>query len=249
MTDHPNLAAALAAVQRQLPDVRKGEVAHVRSDKGSYSYSYADLADVSKAILPLLGDNGLAWITRPTLLDGVFCLMYALVHVSGEKIEGVYPLPANGSPQMLGSAITYGRRYTLCAVTGVAADQDDDGAAASKDTRGRQNAREGRAQRAGQPLPGYDANDPGAIKRAAREQLADDDPDDGPLTLTDRQSKKLHTLLTAAGYSDRDEKLAVIASVIGRDIVSSKELSRFEAAQVIRSLEMALDDRHVEDPA
>src|SRR6266496_2365209 len=133
MTDEvrPGLAAALAAVQRNLPDVRKGLTAHVRSDKGNYSYKYADLADITKAVLPLLGENGLAWTTRPTIAGERLVLVYELLHVSGEKITGEYPLPASVSPQALGSAITYGRRYCLCAVTGVAADSDDDGAAAS----------------------------------------------------------------------------------------------------------------------
>jgi hypothetical protein len=155
--DAPSLAAALAAVQRRLPDVRKGETAHVRSDKGSYSYRYATLPDITKAVLPLLGENGLAWVTRPTLVDERFVLVYELLHVSGEKVSGEYPLPTGGSPQALGSAITYARRYCLCAVTGVAADDDDDGAAATE----HHNARPAE----------YDPNNPAAIKRQAREEF------------------------------------------------------------------------------
>jgi hypothetical protein len=155
-TEAPSLAAALAAVQRKLPDVRKAETAHVRSDKGNYSYRYATLPDITKAVLPLLGENGLAWVTRPTLVDERFVLVYELLHTSGEKVSGEYPLPTGGSPQALGSAITYARRYCLCAVTGVAADDDDDGAAATE----HHNAR-----------PEYDPNNPAAIKRQAREQV------------------------------------------------------------------------------
>jgi hypothetical protein len=95
--DAPSLAAALAAVQRRLPDVRKGETAHVRSDKGSYSYRYATLPDITKAVLPLLGENGLAWVTRPTLVDERFVLVYELLHVSGEKVSGEYPLRISGA--------------------------------------------------------------------------------------------------------------------------------------------------------
>lgn len=135
MTDQPDtLAAALALVQAKLPKVGKSRTANV----GSYSYSYADLAQISQAILPLLGAAGLAWITRPTLThDGRLVLAYALVHGrSGEREEGTYPLPQNGSPQELGSAITFGRRYCLTAVTGVAAEQDDDdGRAAERGAR------------------------------------------------------------------------------------------------------------------
>jgi hypothetical protein len=156
-TEAPSLAAALAAVQRKLPDVRKAETAHVRSDKGNYSYRYATLPDITKAVLPLLGENGLAWVTRPTLVDDRFVLVYELLHISGEKVSGEYPLPTGGSPQALGSAITYARRYCLCAVTGVAADDDDDGAAATE----HHNARPAE----------YDPNNPAAIKRQAREEF------------------------------------------------------------------------------
>ena len=59
-----------------------------------------------------------------------------LVHgPSGQWIEGALPLvlPDHGADvQRLGSAITYVRRYLLCTMLGlVAADEDDDGAAAT----------------------------------------------------------------------------------------------------------------------
>lgn len=132
MTDHPNLSAALAAFQAQLPTVVKGDVAQVKSDKASYSYRYVDLADLARAVLPALGKEGLSFTASPTLDDrGVFVLAYSLRHASGESIDGRYPLPSANQPaQQLGSAITYARRYALLAVTGVAAGDDDDGASA-----------------------------------------------------------------------------------------------------------------------
>jgi ERF superfamily len=130
VTDKPaSLAEALVAFQAELPEIRKDRTA----DTGSYSYTYADLATVSTMVLPYLALQGLSWTTRPTLLtDGKLVLAYKLMHVSGESIEGEYPLP-QGTPQQVGSAITYARRYALCAVTGVAPEQeDDDGAKASQ---------------------------------------------------------------------------------------------------------------------
>lgn len=124
-----NLAAALAAFQAELPTIGKGNTASVKSDKGSYSYKYADLADVSGKVLPLLAKHGLSFSTKPTLDEsGRFVLEYTLRHSSGESDRGSYPL-STGTPQQVGSAITYARRYVLCAITGVAPDQDDDGAA------------------------------------------------------------------------------------------------------------------------
>jgi hypothetical protein len=135
MTD--NLTSALASVQKALPHINKGKTATVRSDKGSYSYSYADLGDIAPAIHPLLGAVGLAFVACPTTTeDGRFVLAYSLRHTCGESIDGQYPLPdpAKTTPQQIGSAITYARRYTLCSVTGVVPDEDDDGAAANNTT-------------------------------------------------------------------------------------------------------------------
>lgn len=131
--DHPSLTAAIAAVQADLPVVGKDHKATVKSDKGSYTYKYANLAQVSAAILPLLSKHGLAWTTRPTLDDaGRFVLKYELEHTSGASKDGSYPLPTTTRPQEMGSAITYARRYALCAVTGLAPEEDDDNASAAE---------------------------------------------------------------------------------------------------------------------
>jgi hypothetical protein len=124
-----NLATALAELQQKLPKVTKGETATVRSDKGSYSYSYADLTDITDQLMPIMGDLGLSFIAKPTFMNGSFVLAYSLLHTSGEREDGHYPLPGTGTPQQIGSAITYGRRYCLCAVTGVAPGGDDNDAA------------------------------------------------------------------------------------------------------------------------
>lgn len=132
------LAKALAEFQANLPHVSKAGTAEVQTKTGGrYSYTFADLADVSAAALPLLGKYGLSFSSKPTLTDeGRFVLRYSLRHSSGESDGGDYPLPTNAPPQELGSAITYGRRYCLCAVTGIAPDDDDDGAAASRSVHG-----------------------------------------------------------------------------------------------------------------
>lgn len=120
-----NLAAALAEFQRDLPRLGKGQTANT----GTYSYRYADLADVSTLVLPLLAKHGLSFSAKPTLDEsGRFVLEYTLRHSSGEADVGRYPLAANGTPQQIGSSITYARRYALCSVTGIAPDEDDDGA-------------------------------------------------------------------------------------------------------------------------
>jgi hypothetical protein len=123
------LATALAAFQASLPAVTKGATGQVPGKRG---YKYADLSDLSAVVLPLLAKQGLSWLTMPTFDDtGRFVLRYELLHTSGESRVGCYPLPS-GTAWEVGSALTYGRRYCLSAVTGVAADEDDDGQAAEQ---------------------------------------------------------------------------------------------------------------------
>lgn len=149
------LAKALAALQTDLPELRKGETAEVLTKSGGkYSYSYADLADCSKVIMPKLGAVGLSFSSKPTIVDGQFVLVYTLRHSAGEADQGIYPLPdpTRHSPQEIGSAITYGRRYSLCAITGLApGGDDDDGAAASKHVASPVNPRPRKQQPPSQP--------------------------------------------------------------------------------------------------
>ena len=126
MTD--NLHAALATVQADLPAVGKSKTATVKTkDGGQYQYSYADLAAINDAVLPALAAVGLTWtcaIDRANLA----LLVGTLTHAATSQMEQtVWPLPATDDPQRLGSAVTYGRRYLLCALVGLAPDDDDDG--------------------------------------------------------------------------------------------------------------------------
>ena len=130
MTEHKNLAAALSAFQADLTAVKKGETA----DTGTYTYRYADLADVAREVYPLLGEHGLAFLCRADYVEDRFVLIGELLHVSGESKTAVFPLPFHDriTPQQIGSAITYGRRYHLGCLTGVVTEEDDDGKAASE---------------------------------------------------------------------------------------------------------------------
>lgn len=124
---------ALVALQANLPRVGTDRSASIKSDKGSFSYKYAGLNDVNEVLLPALAAVGLAFTARPTIDGDRFVLAYALHHTSGQELAGVYPLPdpARATPQQIGSAITYARRYCILAVTGLAPDPDDDGQAAN----------------------------------------------------------------------------------------------------------------------
>lgn len=184
--DHPNIYAALAAFQRHLPPLTKGSTANVPTKSGgSYSYSYADLSVLVEAILPMLAAQGISWVCVPTVEEGKLILRHGLFHgASNTSIEGVYALPERGTPQEIGSAITYARRYTLLSLTGTfPAGEDDDGEKAS-DAYRKQSARQSRAEQpqaerpqaerpqAERPQPAAPAVDPDAPLVTDSDQIA-----------------------------------------------------------------------------
>lgn len=159
MTDTPNLATALAAFQADLPTIRKTASGQV---PGRRDYKYADLADVNQEVLPKLAQHGLSYLCGPARADdGTPVLRWELLHVSGESRTGDYELPREVTPQQMGSAITYGRRYTITAVTGVVADEDDDGAAATEARQHQQRRPIGQAPRP--PADKFGGTDPDEI--------------------------------------------------------------------------------------
>lgn len=134
---HAGLAEALVAFQAEMPTVRKGNTAEVATQKGSYSYDYADLTDITEAVMPILSKHGLSFTASPTMTENGFVLAYRLRHESGQEDAGEYPLPdpAHSPAQTIGSAITYARRYSLCAAIGLAPGGDDDDGAKAQDGR------------------------------------------------------------------------------------------------------------------
>ena len=264
-----SLAEALARLQGQLPRVAKDKPGQA----GQGRYLYADLTDCSDALYPLMSKLGLSFIACPTLDDdGKFVLRYALRHTSGDMEQGFYPLPTSGSPQQVGGAITYARRYTLCAVTGLAPGGDDDDAASAEaahheakrprnvpDAQLAAGGQMTRAQKAeherlaadtvrdpkrAERSRGPDPDDPWAQDapvdheraEALRRDLEDRElPEDKPGTSSLEQQRLIAIELGVKGITAREDKLVYCATVTGREVASSKELSYNEAAAVLKA--------------
>jgi ERF superfamily protein len=137
------LAAALAAAQSEIRDPARDKKGQVR---GRSDYRYAGLDDLLKAVRPALSKHGIAIVQLVELVDGKPCLLSQLRHAEGEVIASVWPLAWPNDPQQRGSELSYARRYTLEALVGVAATEDDDGSSASESVReGAQDSRNNRA--------------------------------------------------------------------------------------------------------
>lgn len=122
------IAAALAKAQLQI----KGAVKD--SQNPHFKSQYADLSSVWDACHEHLNANGICVVQQTELLDGQWRLVTRLIHTSGQWFRNEWPVrPQQDTPQGLGSAVTYARRYSLAAIAGVAPrGDDDDGNAASQ---------------------------------------------------------------------------------------------------------------------
>lgn len=112
-----------------------------------FKSKYADLASVWETCCELLTKNNLAVIQTLDVVDANYenkthdregkiktdqkgnkqnVLMTTLAHSSGQWFRSTSLIcPISHDPQGIGSAITYMRRYSLCAILGVIQDDDD----------------------------------------------------------------------------------------------------------------------------
>lgn len=209
-TEHKTLAVALAAFQAEMPKVHKGKTAKVPTKSGgSYSYDYADLADVSAATMPLLTKHGLSFITRPEAGERGWQLTGVLLHASGETIEGALPIDGN-TPQAWGSALTYMRRYLMGCLTGIVTDDDEDGALASRPV----------------PRPQQQPRPPQAPPGAP---VGDGTP------ITDKTRKQMFALFTKRGIGE-EQQLPGINHVTGKQYESRADLTEEDARRVVAHL-------------
>jgi len=233
-TDRPgSLAEALLTLQTRLPRITKDATA----DTGKYSYSYANLSSITATVAPVLAELGLYWVCCPTIVakhaDAErFVLAYELRHVSGGVIEGWYPLP-EGTPQTIGGAITYARRYALCAVLGIApAEDDDDAQAAEAD-----DARGSTWQAPANPR----------TRKATRERDTAsettawnaEDGENAAGTILPAQLQQIGILFGKLGVHDRNDRLALTVKYLNRTepLASSKALSMADGSRLIQILQ------------
>lgn len=103
-----------------------------KTKKANYGM-YATLDSLILKTRPILNAHGLAIIQFPASSpSGEPVLRTILCHESGEQVSADMPLfVVRQDMQQLGSAITYAKRYAWSAALGIAADDDDDGTAAS----------------------------------------------------------------------------------------------------------------------
>ena len=260
-------AAAMAELQTRLPRIGKDSAAVMpgKEGRGTWGYKYANLAAVSRELLPVLGSLGLSFTACPTLTgDGKFVLHYELLHEADDRgASGDYPLPASGTPQAIGSAITYARRYCLCAVTGAAATEDDDDAAAAEREDGLPVNRDGSLSRSRttdeeKAAAGVMTSEQQAEHTALRpersapaervtgdlglDEWTADEQEDRPGTIQAAQRTAIMAGMAALGIKTREARLVKLTDLLGGTdflggpVESTNDLSYEQAARVLEQL-------------
>lgn len=121
-----NLATSLSQAQGEFKPASMSTVNKFLLNK------YADLGEVIKAASPTLAKFGLC-ISQPVADDGErVSVTTLLMHKSGEWLESTISMPVGeekgkSRAQVIGSIITYLRRYGYSAMVGMYSDEDDDG--------------------------------------------------------------------------------------------------------------------------
>jgi hypothetical protein len=128
------IAAALAKAQAELTNPEKSLVATIRSPfprERDRTFRYAPLASGLDIVRKGLGRHEIATIQTTTIDKeaGLVRLTTVLAHAGGEWISSEWPVCAladMASPQRMGAALTYARRYALFTLVGIAGEDDLD---------------------------------------------------------------------------------------------------------------------------
>lgn len=122
------IAAALCKFQQECESPKKSAV------NPHFKNKYAPLEEIIKAVTPTMAKHGLSHFQSTSAEGDSIVVTTVLMHSTGEFIESdPLRLPmGKTTAQGAGSSITYARRYSLCALLGIAAEEDDDANGASQ---------------------------------------------------------------------------------------------------------------------
>lgn len=115
----------------------QGALSPVKTDSENphFHSKYASLAAVMDAVKPFI-EAGFSFIHEGVVLNGKPYLRTSLVYGGYERVSDL-PLVDDGNPQHLASSSTYIKRQAVTGLTGLVADDDDDGNAATKTAQGK----------------------------------------------------------------------------------------------------------------
>ena len=123
---------AMSEARSELPVLMKSSKVDFTSQKGRTSYNYADLAEITKTVSPILSRHGLSYRFETAQADRQVTVTCVITHAMGHSVRNALtgPLDESGNKnaiQSIGSTVTFLSRYTLLSGLGLAASTDTDG--------------------------------------------------------------------------------------------------------------------------
>jgi hypothetical protein len=117
------IAPALIKAQSQMQGISK------EGKNPAFKSKYVTLDSILDTLRPILTSNGLMLTQgsqQPETMQTV-TVESRIIHTSGEWISTTVTIPVTKpDAHGLGSALTYGRRYSVSALLAISADEDDD---------------------------------------------------------------------------------------------------------------------------
>jgi len=226
------LSEALAKAQGEMkPASFDAQNPHFRS-------RYATLASIMEACRSALSQNQIAVVQGTSVVEDRVIVTTMLIHASGEFISDQLSMNiTKDSPQAIGSAITYARRYSLASLAGVVSDEDDDAEAAMPVNNSRNDTRSN-AQKSVKPAKVTDINE---HKSAKSEQKQNEKAKPDQTKIRVQKIRAIFKLSALLGHTPDDMK-AVIGNLVGlnRPIKESAEIKDSDLDTVINTFEQEL---------
>lgn len=117
------IAPALVKAQSDIKSVGRDSV------NPAFRSKYTSLDAIMESVRPILARCGLIVMQSVVeSMDNMLTVETRLIHSSGEWMAGCVAVPVmQSTAHGYGSALSYGRRYSLSALLALASDDDDDG--------------------------------------------------------------------------------------------------------------------------
>ncbi|MFM6135272.1 MAG: ERF family protein [Sphaerospermopsis kisseleviana] len=128
----PNLNKALAEAKKKIPAITVSRQAEIPTKTRKISFTYAELEEIQKLIVPVISEFGLSIVHQVQYPDGRILLRTTLRHESGEELESVLPITTeliafgSGDYKDIATAIAYSRRYNFLCLLDVCVVEPDD---------------------------------------------------------------------------------------------------------------------------
>lgn len=132
------MARALAKFQAECPAIPRVATADVRKNgQKVYDYTFAPYDQIVRVIREPLANNGLSYRHDVKVESGQVTVTCTLQHDDGATRTSTFEGPTDTSGgknplQAVGSSQSYGKRYTVTNVLGLATEEDDDGKGAHR---------------------------------------------------------------------------------------------------------------------